>query len=260
MDILTHSLSGAAFGTVLSSYSGSGGKSRISIIMISGFGAAIPDIDAITLWSKFDSTIGNFFSLSHKGNEIYFAKFWYSHHGFFHSLLAGVLITLFFYSLIFFAKKQKAFSLSLMLLTAGFLGGFWIHLFEDIPTPGSVWGGVNLFWPSKFYVGGTGYIWWWNNYDLFLIILSIVSINLLIFAIERLIIIKSYKLTTLAFILGMALFIIQIKTRETDFNYKGFTSGYNELESKSKKIQKKILGNKVYNTMLGFDNLLPLNF
>ena len=44
----------------------------------------------------------------------------------------------------------------------------------------TVWNGVNFFWPSKYYIGGTGDIWWWNNYDIFLIVLSVVLTNTVI--------------------------------------------------------------------------------
>ncbi len=94
MDILSHSLSGVAFGTVIASFTDKGFKRKAGVVLLSGFGGALPDIDAISLWSKFDTTIGHFFGLAHSGNEIYFSKFWYSHHGAMHSLLVAGIVTL----------------------------------------------------------------------------------------------------------------------------------------------------------------------
>ena len=260
MDILTHTLSGVAIGTVLSSYSDKDMKSRIWITMIAGCAAAVPDLDAISLWSKFDNTIGKVFALSQKGNEIYFSKFWYSHHGFLHSIVAGILITVIIGILIYLLKKSRILSFNQKLALIGLFLGFLTHLFEDMPTPGSVWGGVNLLWPLKSYFGGTGEIWWWNNYDLLIIIFIVVCINLLILVIEHFIKFKSYKLTTIVFIFGLILCIIQIKSRGIDFNYTGFTSRFNELELKSKEVQKQILSDKFYNIMLRIDSHLPINF
>lgn len=259
MDILTHSLSGIAIGTVLSSYSDNGIKSRTKTILISGIGAALPDLDAISLWSHFDSTIGRVLRLSHKGSEIYSSRFWYSHHGFLHSLIAGVLFTLLTGFLIYFLRKHRL-SHAQKLVLSGLFCGYIIHLLEDLPTPGSVWGGINLLWPVISYQGGTGDIWWWNNYDLTLIIFIVISINFLVIIIDRYHIIKSYKITTAIFILGLILCTVQIKSRNVDFNYSSSTSKYNELELKSKEIQKHILGDKIYGVMLQIDNHLPINF
>ena len=61
-----------------------------------------------------------------------------------------------------------------------YLISYLIHVFEDMPTPSFVWGGVAFLFPSENYWGGKGYIWWWNNYDLFLIIISVFFLNVLI--------------------------------------------------------------------------------
>jgi membrane-bound metal-dependent hydrolase YbcI (DUF457 family) len=259
MDILTHTLSGIAIGTVLSSYSDKSIKSKLNIFLISGIGAALPDLDAISLWSHFDSTIGGVLRLNHKGSEIYSSRFWYSHHGFMHSIFAGILFTLLTCFVIYFLKKQRL-SPALKLLLSGLFCGYIIHLLEDLPAPGSVWGGINLLWPAKSYQGGTGEIWWWNNYDLTLIFFIVISINFLIITSERYHKFKSFKLTTAIFIFGLILCIIQIKSRKVDFNYSSNTSKYNELELKSKEIQKRILGEKIYGFMFQIDNHLPINF
>ena len=58
MDIITHTLSGVATGTVVMSFSPKGYKAKLGILSISGFGAALPDLDAISLWSRFDNLFG----------------------------------------------------------------------------------------------------------------------------------------------------------------------------------------------------------
>lgn len=269
MDIVTHTLSGVAIGTVVTSFSKRGYLGKIGIMSLSGFGAALPDFDAISLWSGFDKTFGKIFGLEHSGKEIYFSKFWYSHHAFLHSLLAGFLLAIIigicFYFLISWRTK-KTFSglisslLEHKLILIGFLSGFILHLIEDMPTPSCVWGGVNFFWPIKNYLGGTGDIWWWNNYDIFIIVIMIILINLFIVFAKRWIKIDPKKLTISIFILGLTLSIIQIKSRDFDFNYTGHTPRYDEFETRSKELQRDILGNKIYNLMVKLDNKIPVNF
>lgn len=269
MDILTHTLSGVAIGTVMASFSKRGFREKMGIISIAGFGGALPDIDAISLWSKFDNTIGRFFGLYHSGKEIYFLKFWYSHHGFLHSFFASLVIA-FIIGICIYLIKSRQKSLSIMslflsfksqrLLLISFVLGFVIHLIEDMPTPASVWGGVNFLWPMKSYIGGIGDLWWWNNYDIFLIASGIVLLNLLVLLISGIRKINSRKLTTTIFIVGLTLSLVQVKTRGFDFNYTGHTPKYQEYEQKSKAIQKEILGVTVYNLMLEFDNNMSLNF
>lgn len=265
MDILTHTLSGVAVGTVVSSFSKVGFKEKLKIIIISGLAGALPDIDAISLWSGFDSTFGEFFRLSKSGREIYSAKYWYSHHAFFHSITAGMLFTFILggISLLINRIRSSNFSKHLYnkrLLLLGFLFGYLIHLIEDMPTPSSTWGGVNFLWPYKTYIGGTGDIWWWNNYDVFLIVVFVILINILIQLIQRFISIDTRKLTVIFFVLGTSLVITQIKTRSFDFAYNGYSTNYQNSEIKSKQIQKEILGVRLYQLMEGFDNKLKIYF
>lgn len=267
MDILTHTLSGVAVGTVVASFDTSGIKNKAKIILISGFAGALPDLDAISMWSGFDNTIGSFFDLPAKGREIYSAKYWYSHHAFLHSAFAAFIIaflwSLFFFLKDFIVKKKKGYLNSLRenyLLLIGFFFGFIIHLLEDMPTPSSSWGGVNFFWPSQSYIGGTGDIWWWNNYDIFLIVLTVIITNIFVLLLQKFISMAANKITVMVFILGLAAAFYQIKTRGFDFAYSGHTSKYQEYEIKSKEIQKEILGERVYSIMEKFDNKLRIYF
>jgi membrane-bound metal-dependent hydrolase YbcI (DUF457 family) len=269
VDILTHIISGVAFGTVVSSLSKGGLKEKIGFLAIGGFGSALPDIDAISLWSKFDSTFGRLFGLSHSGKEIYSAKFWFSHHGFMHSFMA-CLIFGFLIGLIYYLIQSRFQKLTLKDLYKSmmsnklyliiFIVGFCLHLLEDIPTPSSSWDGIDLLWPSKTYIGGTGSIWWWNNYDIFLIVMSVIIINLLVLFVSKLLKVDSFKITMAVFVAGFVLTTNQIRTRDFDFNYKGNAIIHDYYEYKSKEIQKQILGNQLYEFMIGFDSKLKINF
>jgi len=269
MDILTHTLSGVAIGTVVSSFVYSGFKDRLKIVLISGLAGALPDLDAISLWSGFDSTIGDFFNLSASGKEIYSAKFWYSHHAFLHSAMAGVLITglIGLISYLFEPKLKGLKNKSLIesisknkILLVGFFLGFLIHLIEDMPTPASSWGGIDFLWPLKSYTGGTGDIWWWNNYDIFLIVICMIISNLILTIIRRFVNFDLRKFTVGVVVFGFSIALIQVKTRDFDFAYTGHTTNYQEFENKSKQIQKEILGDKLYHMMENFDNKLKIYF
>lgn len=269
MDIITHTLSGVAVGTGISTFSTKGLKSQVYVILLSGFGGFLPDFDAISLWTKFDKLFGKLFGLTHTGKEIYFSKFWYSHHGFFHSLLASLIISFLIGILLYLVKNIfiKSYNENLIgvfknhkVIFSGIILGFILHLFGDMPTPSCVWGGVDLFWPSKTYIGGTGEIWWWNNYDIFLIIVGIILINLLIILSKQYLKIDIRKLTISLFLAGSILIFGQIKNRGFDFNYNGYTSNFNLYEQKSKEIQKRILGNRIYGLMVKFDKKIRMNF
>jgi hypothetical protein len=232
------------------------------IVAAGGFGGALPDFDAISLWSKFDVTIGSVFNLQHSGKEIYFGKLWYSHHGAMHSLLAPFcfiflwLLPSLIWNKQFIWRRLKTNLLGILT----FLLAYSAHLIEDMITPASVWGGVNLFFPDPTYVGGFGKIWWWNNYDLVLIICSVIAVNLLLI----LVIDKSLRLRALsclvAFAVGAILFVHQINNRPTDFSYEGHTAQYAQFEKQSKEIQRDILGDRLYELMEAIDSKIPLNF
>ncbi|MDP8098397.1 metal-dependent hydrolase [Pasteurella atlantica] len=256
MDILTHTLSGIAVGTVVSSFSPKGFKHKTGIVLLSGLAGALPDFDVISLWSQFDSTIGAFFNLPVSGKVIYSAKYWYSHHAFMHSAMAALLFAVIvgLLNTLFGSLNKSKF------LMVSFFCAFLMHLFEDMPTPASTWGGVNFFFPSNNYIGGIGDIWWWNNYDIFLIVLSIVILNLLFTFIQNFIRFDLRKVTTSIFIIGFACVIFQVKTRDVSFAYSGYSKNYAQFEQKSKQIQKELLGERLFNLMERFDNQLKIYF
>lgn len=269
MDILTHIISGLAAGTVVAGVSRRGFKQKAAIVAISGLGGALPDIDAASLWSGFDATIGQLFHLPFPGSDIYSGKLWYSHHGFFHSLAAALLFAAMIgaiayvlhtpFKRICFRDFFKSYGVQRFLLT-GFLAGYMMHLLGDIPTPASTWGGIRLFYPFGQYIGGTGQIWWWNNYDIFLIACGVFAVNAALLSANLRVYPHLNKAIAVIFALGLTLSIVQINTRDIDFAYTGHTSRYQEFEIASKAQQKKILGDRLYRTMEKFDDRLPVYF
>ncbi len=269
MDILTHALSGAAAGTLFAGFSNKGFKAKGAIVTFAAIGGILPDSDAISLWSGFDGTIGKLFALAHSGRDIYSAKFWYSHHGFLHSIVAAALAALLIGTIVYLIRRHKSkyslsdYKLSLksdFLLMAAFFTGFIIHSLMDMPTPASTWGGVNLFWPLPVYAGGSGEIWWWNNYDIFLIVLLVLIINITILSLRKISGRRQWRLTIMVFIAGTLLTIVQTKTRSYDFNYTGNTPRYQEYEQRSKDLQKEMLGDGLYSAMSWLDRHVRVNF
>ncbi|PID90641.1 MAG: hypothetical protein CSA97_01900 [Bacteroidetes bacterium] len=267
MDILTHTVSSFALGTVVASYGEQSSWRRATILACSALAGAIPDIDAISLWSRFDATIGRFFHLSHSGREIYSAKFWYSHHAFMHSLLAALTVALIVvvlaYSRTLFRDGVSTWWRRGRVVLLSMCLAFSVHLFEDMPTPSSTWGGVRLFFPFTTYIGGTGDIWWWNNYDIFLIALGVSLINLSLLFLVKLFRSRRFKLfrfTLSLFLFAFALGFYQVKMRPYDFAYSGHTSKYQQYEEQSKAVQRKILGERLYSVMDWFDRKLPIYF
>ncbi|MFB6319560.1 metal-dependent hydrolase [Saccharicrinis sp. FJH54] len=265
MDILTHMISGIAAGTVVASYSGRDIAYKTGILLTSAAGGIIPDLDVFSLWSEFDGRIGIHFGLS-KGENVYYAQYWYSHHGFFHSLFAALFIPVLLFTIIYLLKKPlrrspdpglkscfKKNALILLAISAAYI----IHLLEDMPTPGYTWGGINFFWPSAHYTGGSGHIWWWNNYDLFLIISGVVLVNLILLIAGNA---RIKNLIPIVFSLGVIFSLVQINSRNIDFNYTSYRKDYQQLELKSKEVQKQILGEQLYSWMDNFDKKVPFNF
>ena len=135
-----------------------------------------------------------------------------------------------------------------------------MHLLEDLPTPASAWGGINLFWPSTNYVGGYGKIWWWNNYDIFLVVVAVLVVNTtVLFLFQKQLRLRA-MITTLVFSSGVLLSVYQMNHRPVDFAYSGSTSRYSEMERQSKELQKELLGTRLYNVMARLDRRLPFYF
>jgi len=268
MDILTHALSGTAVATCAMNYVPASPLRKFKIVIAGTIGGTFPDLDAISMWSRFDGTFGKLFGLEHTGRVIYGSKFWFSHHAFFHSIIASILFGLILLLFIYFFRNIKdreslnfhGFLKSHLIYFIVFVLGFWAHLAGDLPTPSSVWGGIDLFWPTKDYVGGYGKIWWWNNYDIFLLIVGCIILNLTITTMPGYIRQRAKVFTSCILILTISLILFQVNTRQYDYEYIGNTSKYTEFEKNSKKEQQRILGKRLYNYMERFDNVLKFYF
>lgn len=262
MDILSHTFSGLAVGTVAMQFT-KGIKAKGLVLFCSTLGGFFPDLDAISYWSDFDRTIGSFFNLTESGPKIYHAKHWYSHHAFNHSLPAAILYGTIILGVIKLIKKSAFNWKKALPISLGFVFGFLAHVYEDMPTPDFAWGGVAFLFPSENYWGGKGYIWWWNNYDLFLIIFSTGMVNLLISILSKWIKLKPKLSCSFIFLIGVGLYLTQMFSRPLDFQYSGF-SGHHKVwsinEAKSKEIQKEILGEDLYEFMEALDNEIPFYF
>ena len=264
MDIFTHVVAGVAVATVVATFAEKKAGKSIKVLAFGASGGAFPDIDAISMWSRFDATFGRLFGLSHTGREIYGEKFWYSHHAFFHSIMAALLIVtlIMFVGYAFSKIRRKKITLfeyckRNIPLYIAFVVGYLCHLFGDMPTPSSVWGGVNMFFPSDIYVGGSGKIWWWNNYDIFLLIMLCIAVNCTI-----IIFCKRYvrRITFGVALFTLVMITVQINTRQYDYAYSGNTARYAEMEQQSKKEQERILGKRIYKCMEWLDNRFSIHF
>jgi inner membrane protein len=266
MDILIHTLSGATTAAFIATFSDSKTKVKLLMVLLGAFAGALPDIDAISLWSKFDGTFGKWLHLSHSGNQIYFGKFWYSHHGFFHSVFAAALFSIIFmwiHNSCFSKEKWRDYfkRKQTKLLFAVFFFSYISHLLGDLPTPGAAWGGIRLFFPFEIYIGGYGTTWWWNNYDVFLALLVTSGLLLLFILAEDKFLKKDLiKLASGIYIFGVLLCCYFVTHHSISFSYSGNTSRYEYYERTSKIDQWNRLGKRVASYISKIDKHLPFYF
>lgn len=253
MDILIHTLSGAAVATAAACLVKDNLSSRFKLVLLGSFAGALPDIDALSMWSGFDNSFGVWLNLNQSGREIYKGINWYSHHAFMHSFLASVVIPVIPILIYAIVKKQKP-TTTTWIHCSIFTLSFNAHLLGDLPTPGGSWNGIAYFFPSQDYIGGYGYTWWWNNYDIFILVFTCVIINMIsFFVLKR----KNY-FGTISLLVTISLCFIQLGRRDFDFNSKDISS--NIKSEKSLELQRKFLGDRVFNAMQKFDESLPVHF
>lgn len=262
MDILIHTLSGLCAGTAVAALHRCRPAQQARIVLVGGLGGMFPDIDTFSLWPGFDQTLGAW--LGQSGRAIYASHLWYGHHGFFHSLLGVVCCTLLIgglFSLLYAyllrrAPGPMAAFRYLVPYQLSFAGGYLLHLLGDMPTPGGPWGGIRLLFPSSTYLGGWGYTWWWNNYDVFLILVGTLVLSILtLFLCERYS--RRLRFLPLALLLyGASLSGYQLLHRQTDFNQ----CAYPVCEEASWEEQKQVIGEDWTRRMAYFDQLLPVYF
>ena len=231
------------------------------VLLVGAFGGALPDVDAISQWSGFDATIGRWFGLAHEGSDIYYNQFWYSHHGITHSILGMLLLTGVFLLImrVCLPKRKRKWNWTFAL---PFMLAYFAHILEDLPTPGSVWEGVMLFCPFRPWVGGTGDIWWWHNYDLFLLFLLCFVLNTLIHSISRWVpSLKRRMVTVWVFGAMVVLSVVQIARREYDYDYVNWhREGYNKRDAAAIEFQRKVLGDDLTDFMLEVSEKTPVPF
>jgi inner membrane protein len=268
MDILTHTLSGAAAASAIAAFSSRSLKGKFLIIFFGAAGAMLPDLDAVTRWPGFDAVIGKTLGLSQTGRSIYFGQHWYSHHNFMHSLAAAAIFTLAaaLIGYIYCRLRSRCRSASAFIPGASgfllsFLFGYVMHLLGDLPTPDTVWNGIRLFWPLTTPVGGFGYIWWWNNYDIFLIFLASGTLNTVLIAANRFI--KKRLLNpvpTVIFLCMICATLFQVTHRPTSFASAGNPANHADKEHQSLAAQRDILGKRLYGIMNALDRKIPIPF
>ena len=133
---------------------------------------------------------------------------------------------------------------------------YLMHLLGDMTAPAGAWGGIRFFFPMEVYIGGWGMTWWWNNYDLTLVLGFVVVLNLCLIAwIPPLK--KGMRYLPLSVCLFAFLLISwQLNTRDYDFNINGYAS----REKASHHIQREILGKDLHSFMANIDSKLPFYY
>ena len=268
MDIFTHTLSGIAAATAVAATSSRPLKDKFLMLGCGAAGAMLPDLDAVTRWPDFDTVIGRALGLSETGRDIYYGHHWYSHHNFMHSLAAAATFTLAGALIGYLCCRRRSGGrcASGFIPGAGgfllsFFFGYLMHLLGDLPTPDAAWNGIRLFWPLSPFVGGFGYIWWWNNYDIFLIFLAGGMLNAVLIMANRFLKKRLLRpVPALIFICMICTALFQITHRPASFTSAGNPAGHADKEHQSLAIQRHILGKRLYGIMNALDRKIPIPF
>jgi inner membrane protein len=265
MDIFTHTFSGMAAATAIAATSSRSLKDKFLMIGCGAAGAMLPDLDAVTRWPDFDAVIGKALGLSQTGRNIYYGHHWYSHHNFMHSLAAAALFTLAgaLMGYLYCRRRSGRGSASAFILSASgfalsFFFGYLMHLLGDLPTPDAAWNGIRLFWPLSPFVGGFGYIWWWNNYDIFLIFLVGGTLNTTLIVANRFFRKRILDhIPALLFLCMICAVLFQITHRPISFTS---ARSHGDKEHRSLVVQQDILGKRLYSIMTALDRKIPIPF
>jgi inner membrane protein len=268
MDILTHTLSGIAAASAIAAFSSRPLKDKFMMIGCGAAGAMLPDLDSASRWSGFDITAGKLLGLGEPGRAIYSGHHWYSHHHFMHSLAAAALFTLAGASIGYIYRRLRSdrrsvskFFMDQCGFLLSFFFGYLMHLLGDLPTPDAIWKGITLFWPSATPVGGYGYIWWWNNYDIFLIFLLGDAMIAGVILASRFLKLRYLRyIPGLLFLAMVGTGVFQISHRPNSFSGTDNPASYGAKEQQSKHTQRKILGEKLYDIMNAVDRKIPIPF
>lgn len=264
MDVVTQIIAGLLIGTVVAGFVMCRPAQRFKIVLAGGLGGIFPEVDTLSLMPWFDRTLGKWMGINQSGIDIYFGNEWFSHQAFTHSLLGLLCCTgaIWFLNILFYthvikhARTWKAAGSYLAPYFIAFAGGYLLHLMLDLFTPAGPWGGIRLFFPMDVYIGGWGKLWWWNNYDIILVlflglmmnVLSLISIPIM----DR----KMKIIPSMVLALALIGISIQIHSRHFNFNQ----PGYMGREAASHHIQQQVLAPPVYEAMAWVDQRLPVYF
>ncbi|MEM9983536.1 MAG: metal-dependent hydrolase, partial [Bacteroidota bacterium] len=251
-------------GTVVAGLSLVRPAQKVKIVLAGALGGVWADIDGLSLWAGFDRFIGTPLGLSESGFEIYFGTHWYSHQSFFHSILGLLVVTgLFWYlSSLLYAhglKRARRWTQAAEYLAPyfyAFAGGYALHLIGDLFTPAGNWGGIRLLYPLDQYVGGWGMVWWWNNYDIFLLLCLALVFNVFSLVAFSMLSKAGKWLPSVIYACCFLLVGFQFHYRNYDFNHQG----YLPREAASHDFQKQVLSEPIYDAMVNLDRKLPVYF
>lgn len=233
-------------------------------MVVGMLGALLPALDEISLWSGFDQSVAPILGISEPGVEIFLGKHWFSHQAFMHSLLACFIFSTFillsftfiYKNVIKGAKTYRAAFQYVIIYSVAFGLGFTAHLLADLAAPAGPWGGIRLFFPFEIYVGGWGMTWWWNNYDLTLILFVATLLNVVLIAIIPPLKKGVRYLPASVCMFASMMIVWQISTRSFNFNEAGYTT----REEASHVIQTQILGEDLHHVMNKMDQQLPFYY
>ncbi|TAE50365.1 MAG: metal-dependent hydrolase [Bacteroidetes bacterium] len=264
VDAIINLTAGVAVATTVAAQHACRPAQRIKILVSGAIGGLFPDIDSFSVWPVLFGEWGFWQHAAPAGADIYFGKSWYSHLAFMHSLL-GLFLSTGAMALLFSMLHTHVFRRSpnmisaLMYLgpyTIAFALAYLLHLAGDLISPSGIWGGMALFFPAKQYVGGWGLVWWWNNYDLLVILLLCIVFNLAMTFGLPMRSEASQRPPVFMFCLALLWISLQISRRETDFNGQNFVTN----ETLSHEFQESVLGAPVYHQMRKVDEALPFGF
>ncbi len=265
MDIFTHVAAGALAGGC-AALTIRGARAKVLAAMSWGaLGGFLPDIDAVSRVPGFDATIGRIFALE-PGEVVYAGSAWYSHHHFTHSLVAALAVGLVLAALLGLERwlvgpgHDGERTINIAVAPAALVAGFLLHLAGDLVTPASVWGGVQLLWPLETMVGGWGWCWWFNNYDVFLVQLAGMVLMGLVSLVPRTRPVLSRLLPAAVLVVVVSSSALLLQLREHDYAYEGHAEDYWSYEEASLLEQRRLLPPDLFSLMDSFDRSMPLPF
>jgi inner membrane protein len=265
VDLITHMAAGALAGGCVALMIRGAAATLSGAVAWGAIGGALPDVDAVTRVPGFDQTIGLALGLQ-PGGVIYGGSEWYSHHHFTHSLVAAVGAALLLAGLaglerlVFGGTSDGRRIRRIWLAPVCMAAGYLLHLVGDLVTPASVWGGIQLLWPAEGMVGGWGWAWWFNNYDIFLMQLVGLLAMALLSLLPRSMPVLARALPGAVLVGVLAVCFGLLRARVHDYAYTGDAPDYWALEERSLEEQRRLLPSDLYQLMHSLDDAILLPF